>query len=200
MEFMELSINDLQQQSLKLARLIERQFQPDVIVFIAKGSFLIGYEMSHYFRVPLVECFAERQGETMKKWLQPLLTLLPLNIKLLLRKKEVSLNLHNKHVLRHVFIAKGLAHLTAANRILIVDDSVDTGHTARQVHDYLVNQFPHKTIHFGALNVFQKSKKIMPVHYNLYEDVVLIGPWSKDSQHYRSFKQQYENLKQLEGF
>ena len=77
MKYIELSIPELEVSSRDLAKKVASEFQPEVVVFIAKGSFLIGQEISNYFNVPLVECFAVREGNKLKELGSPILKILP---------------------------------------------------------------------------------------------------------------------------
>ena len=53
MELVELSLKSLEEVSLKLAKKINEDFDYDLVIFIAKGSYLIGKTIADYKNVPL---------------------------------------------------------------------------------------------------------------------------------------------------
>lgn len=193
MKYIELSIKDLEKQSIKLAKKVSEEFQPDVIVFIAKGSFLIGYELSKFFNIPLVECFAVRKGNTFKEILRPVFKVIPKSFKKYLREKEIKSGVHKKESARNVFVDKGKDVLNNPKKVLIVDDSVDSGNTAREVYYFLQNNYQNKELRFAALNYFDESKSVFKVDYSLTENTIMSGPWSKDSKEYAEFVKRYNN-------
>ncbi|MFC0296528.1 phosphoribosyltransferase [Geobacillus jurassicus] len=195
MRYLELSIKDTEEASKQLAQKISQDFKPDVVVFIAKGSYIIGDVISKYFEVPLIEIHAVREGNKLKNLVSPVLKLIPKSVKNYLRKKELQSGVHNKNSERRVYLEKGKDKLQDAENILVVDDSVDTGHTAKQVCEYIIRNFGEKTMRFASLNVFAESERIFRVHYSLYKNCIMIGPWSKDSEYYCEFIMRYEQWK-----
>lgn len=197
MRYIELSIGELEERSKELAEIVAKDYQPDVIVFIAKGSFLIGVEISKYFKAPLVECFAVRKGNDFKKILAPILRILPSKIKAYLRSRELKSGLHSMHKERDVYIQNQLDIIKNSKNILVVDDSVDTGNTVKKVVGYLRN-FNKENIKIATLNYFLKSESVYQVDYSLYSDCIMVGPWSKDSKYYKEFIRRYKEV-QSEG-
>ncbi|MEH7444005.1 phosphoribosyltransferase [Bacillus sp. JJ1122] len=170
---------------------MDRNFRPEVVVFIAKGSFIIGDTISKYFNVPLIEVYAVREGNKLKELISPLLKIIPKNLKNHLRKRELQSGIHNNNSNRKVYFAKEQEILDKVSNILIVDDSIDTGHTAKQVYDFLLSNFGDKTVKFACLNYFEMSKKVFSGDFTLYKNHIIIGPWSKDSKYYHDFKKRY---------
>lgn len=195
MQYIELSIEELKDQSKELAKLISVDFQPDVVVFIAKGSFLIGYEMSNFFNTPLVECFAVRKGNKFKQYVSPILKCFPKKLKKYLRERELQSGLHSFSSDRHVYISNQKNAIENATNILVVDDSVDTGYTVKEVIHYLTNNFSKGNIKVAALNYFDQSVAIFQIDYFLYTNCMLQGPWSKDSKYYKEFISRYKLAK-----
>jgi hypoxanthine phosphoribosyltransferase len=200
MRYLELSIKDTEEVSKQLAQKISQDFKPDVVVFIAKGAYIIGDVISKYFDVPLIEIHAVREGNTLKNLVSPILKLIPKGIKIYLRKKELQLGVHNKISDRRVYLEKGKDKLEGAVNVLVVDDSVDTGHTAKQVCDYILRHYENKIVRFASLNYFEESEKVFKVNYSLYKNHIMIGPWSKDSEYYTEFISQYKIAKQKGEF
>ena len=61
-----LSLNDLQKRSYELADLVKETYEPDLIIFIAKGGYLIGKHLGDRLGVPIVPVYAERQASGLK--------------------------------------------------------------------------------------------------------------------------------------
>jgi hypoxanthine phosphoribosyltransferase len=200
MKYIELSIKNTIEESNKLALKVNEEFQPDVIVFIAKGSYLIGETISEFFQVPLVEIFAVREGNKLKDAISPILKIIPKNIKNYLRKKELESGIHSKKPERNIYLEKGSEILGKSGNILIVDDSVDTGYTARQVCEYISENYSNTVIRFASLNYFKESEKIFKVDFNNFENHAMNGPWSKDSSYYKEFVKMYALAKQRGDF
>lgn len=196
MNYVELSIKETELRSNELAKKVSKQFKPDIVIFIAKGSFIIGEEVANFFKIPLIEIHASRKANKMKEIISPLLKIIPKRIKIYLRKKELNSGMHNKDLNRNVYIEDAsMTLLMNAKNILIVDDSVDTGHTAKQVYRYVTQLSTEKIVKFASLNSFKESTKVFSVHWNIYTDYMMNGPWSKDSKEYNIFLKRYNQWK-----
>lgn len=196
MNYIELSIKSSEEESKKLAENISTTFKPDIVVFIAKGSFIIGYVISKYFNVPLIEIFAVRKGGKIKSIISPIFKYIPKGVKQILRKREMESGIHNKNKDRKVFMDSRYEKLLDnASNILIVDDSVDTGNTALEVYEYVANIANKDNIKFAALNYFDESKDVFKVDYSLYINHMLSGPWSIDSKEHKRFIRMYQEWK-----
>jgi len=191
MEYIELSLENLAKVSREFAEKVAADYQPDLVVFIAKGGYIIGRSFSAYFACPLVSVTASRQGGRFKEWLHPLLRLLPEPVKLYLRKREVASTFHQRQSER-LIVQNFLPERFAAKRILLLDDSVDTGATAQAAWRAMAKLYPSAHVKFAALNVFSKSGAVFAVDYYLYRDTILKLPGSVDSREYKEFLRLYE--------
>ena len=70
---------------------------------------------------------------------------------------------------------------------MIVDDSVDTGHSLKAVKETVIKQYPHATVKLAALNVWKQSGSVIQCDYFKYTDTILRTPMSKDSKEYKTF-------------
>ena len=104
MEFIELSIEDLKETTKKLYNKVNKNYKYDLVIFVARGSYLIGEELAHLNEVPLLEIKATRKGGKLKKIVSPLLVILPSNLKIFLRKKEIKSNYHKTNSERQIEI------------------------------------------------------------------------------------------------
>lgn len=193
-ELLNLSMDDVRVLSLKLAEQITEK--PDLVVFVAKGSFMIGQIISDYFDVPLLEAKAARNGNNLKDIAKPILKLLPPKIKLWLRRTEIKSNYHDQNIQRSVEISDpNCLCKRSFCSILLVDDSVDTGNTILSVKDALTDKFPQARINIASLFVFSKSKECVTVNNFIFEDTIFSGPWSNDSKEHKEYLDSYYKMK-----
>lgn len=191
MKYLELSEESTREESRKLAFKIEKNFKPEIVIFVAKGSYYIGDEIAKYFNIPLIEIRAERQKGKLKQVVAPLLKIIPSFIKKILREFEVKSNTHKKNSKRKVILEeKYLKELLKYKKVLLVDDSIDTGNTIKQIIEYLKKY--NLEIKIAGLNIFSMSEEVIKIDYYNYKDTLLNGPWSNDSKYYKEFIKKYE--------
>ena len=94
MDYIELSLNDLKEKSVELANQIKIDYEPDLIIYIAKGGYLIGKYISESLNVMLIPVYAERRTNGFKSVVSPLLQVLPNRIKLFFRRLELKSGVH----------------------------------------------------------------------------------------------------------
>ena len=87
--YLELSIENVRDKCRELNKKID--FDYDLVIFIAKGSYIIGQELANISNVPLLEIFATRKGGKLKKILK--LDLL-IKVEMLLVRISKQLILH----------------------------------------------------------------------------------------------------------
>lgn len=193
MNYVELSLEELKNESKSFAERIKAVYMPDIIVYIAKGGFIIGKVFQNVFDVPLVGVDAVRQENKVKEALSSLLKRLPKSVLIFLRKIEVISGVHEKNEERNVKIHQSVSEVERdlIKKILIVDDSVDTGNSVKAVADEMEQLFPGAEIRIAALVVWDKSKGKINTDYFIYENSLLRSPMSKDSKEYKQFLEIY---------
>ncbi|MBQ7140955.1 MAG: phosphoribosyltransferase [Bacilli bacterium] len=195
MNYLELSNEMVKKESKKLYKLINNdKYNYDLVIFVARGSLPIAMELSKLKKVPLLEIKATRKGNKIKKILSPFIKLIPKKLKILLRNKEVSSNVHEKNIERNVTYNENIwkKHIKCQS-ILIVDDSVDTGYSIKACKEEIEKFFPNSNIKIAAFNYFEKSSKNIKVDWFIYKDTMLNGPWSNDSKYHKEFVDNYNN-------
>jgi hypoxanthine phosphoribosyltransferase len=175
--------------SKELAQRVEESgFIPDHVIYIESAGILIGNVIAEYFGVVGTGIKISRSGNQTKDKLTNLLSILPDNIKLILRRIELKSGIHNRNRIRELQIPHGF-NIDECN-ILIVDDSVDTGYTMKTMAEYLMKNAKGKqqSIKIASLNMFSSSSKVINTDFYLFRDHILIGPWSKDNPQYNQYK------------
>ena len=190
MNTLDINFNRLNDECMKLYKKIKNTYDYDLVVFIAKGSYLIGKEIAELNNVPLIEIRAERKGNKLKTLLKPVLKIIPKRILNVLREKEMKSVVHVKHVDRNVsYDEKKYSNFKDKKRILLIDDSADSGNSLILCVDSLKKYFTNSEIKTCTLNVMNHSEFI-PDYY-LYKNTIIRGPWSSDSVENRKFLNEY---------
>lgn len=196
MDCIELSIKKLDEVCCNFAHEIKKEYHPDMVIYLAKGAYLIGKSMSDVFGVPLIAVGSTRDGNELKEKLALLLGVLPRWLCNFLRRIELKSNVHGHKKERHIKFLDNVAFLNIQNsnlKILLVDDSVDTGSSILAAKKLIKSNFSNYVIRVAALNVMSQSRENVKVDYYLYTDKMLRTPMSKDSREYRKFLEMYSN-------
>lgn len=195
MKYIELSRKDIEEQCKDWAKEIQKSYQPDLIVYVAKAGYLIGREMKDVFNVPLVGISATREGNVLKEVVGPIVSRLPNFVRNILISLELKSDTHSKNAERKIHYHEELEKMKSSNiqSILVVDDSVDTGHSMKQVVDAIHSLFGDVEIKIAGLNVWDKSRSIIDSDFALYKNTVIKTPMSKDSKEYKDFMKIYNS-------
>lgn len=193
MNYLELSAENAKKETIKLAEIIGKDFTPDSVIFISKGAYQIGLDLGNYFNVPVLEIFAERKANKLKSMLSPILKIIPSKIKFFLRKYEVKIGIHKNNTDRDVHWGYVPPEYQNINfeKILLVDDSCDTGNSFIQCIQEIHNKYLNAEIKTAAINVFSSSFDVINTDYYLHKDCTISGPWSKDSKENKEFVKHY---------
>ena len=195
MDYIELSLNDLKEKTVELANQIKIDYEPDLIIYIAKGGYLIGKYISESLNVMLIPVYAERRTNGFKSVVSPLLQVLPNRIKLFFRRLELKSGVHAVVKKRDVhFKSEDLESLGKVKKILLVDDSVDTGSSVLSIIEEMGKlKISVEEIRVAALNVWGKSTSVVKVAYWIFRDTIIITPMSNDSRYHNDFLELYNN-------
>lgn len=202
MKYTELSRKDIENDCFKWAMDIKKSYQPDLIIYVAKAGYLIGREMNRVFDVPLVGISASREGNGLKEIFGPIVSVMPNFIRNFLISVELKSDTHSKNTERKIHMHEGLEMLDKEkfHHILIVDDSVDTGHSMKQVVNVISSMFVNAEIKTAGLNVWDKSMSIIDTDFALYRNTVIKTPMSKDSKEYKDFMKTYNKETNYEKY
>lgn len=195
MKFIEMNIDELNSASVDLCKLIGPDYHPDFVAYLARGGYLIGLNVAHYFDCPVVELDKHRSTPIDKN--SSLLCRLPFWLRHIMR--EVELALRNVHSNASEVATVSPAVITGryplpqnASEILVVDDSIDSGASVIAARKALEACFPDSRIKVAVLNSFIQSSEDVSFDWSLYKNVLLSTPASADSPCYGEFCKLYE--------
>jgi len=194
MNYIELSKEDAHNETIRLAKKIQADFSPDLVVFVATGAYQIGMDLGDFFHVPVMEIFAKRKSNKLKQFISPFLKCIPSGLKKRLRAFEIKSDVHASHSDRNVYwgrIPVGIAEKEFKN-IILADDACDTGNTFKQCVEIIKCTYPQASIKAAAINVFSDSFSVFHTDFYLYKDYMISGPWSNDSAGHSLFLKEYE--------
>lgn len=194
MKYTKLSLTELKEISRRWAVDIFKSYQPDMVVYVAKAGFIIGNEIARTLHVELIGVETVREkGNRLKAVIAPLVRVLPDWIRNVLIFFELKSGIHkrnNKRIIRFIDKKKIIWSKTI-RKILVVDDSVDTGTSILAVINALKKEYENAEIRVAGLNVWDKSEELVKVDYCLYRNTIIKSPMSKDSEEYGNFIQEY---------
>lgn len=194
MNYLELSIKNVEDKCNELYKKIINEYNYDLVIFIAKGSYIIGKNLSIMNNVPLLEIYASRKGGKLKKIIKPLFKFIPKKILIKLRSKEMKSSYHENNDERSVFFdEKMFSKYINCKKILLVDDSIDSGNSMILTKKEIQAFFKNSELKLAVFNVMKKS--MIRADYFLYEDMMICGPWSNDSKENRKHDKMYKEWK-----
>lgn len=194
MKYIDLSMENLKNISVCAAKEIAEKNRIDLVVYIAQAGFPVAFYMNTVFQCRLLGIKAVRKGDRMKSILGKTLAYAPKSCKNFLRSIELKLRVHKRHPQRCVAFHTSVQELdqTSSYSVLVVDDSVDTGNSMKQVVETVAQTFPNAEIITYAVNVFDESRALIKVDYFTFQNSVIRTPMSKDSKEYGVFCEMYQ--------
>ncbi|MCQ2538622.1 MAG: phosphoribosyltransferase [Lachnospiraceae bacterium] len=200
MEYKEMTAAEVKKCCRSLSEeILQTGYNPDLVVFIAKGAFQIGKIISENFDCPMVEINCSRKGSKLKNALSPFFKLIPSGLKAMLREKEMN-NLSKKADSERTaeYDVVSWSKHDSAKRILLVDDSIDSGYSMRAAYDCVKEYFAGAEVRIAVINEFEGSEKVISSDYCLLQNTLISGPWSADSKEHKRFIARYEEWKKQE--
>lgn len=172
----------------ELAHLVQGSFAPDLVVGIATGGIVVGEKVAQRLNTPLATITRQRAGTRAKDLFRFsfFLPLLPYCVSNHLRVYEVRRAEARFRRGRRVFTSRPVvisdqeaSLIGCANRILVVDDSVDSGATfndcLRRVRD--IN--PAAELRTAAITSTFQEPAFVP-DYLVMKHTLIRFPWAKD--------------------
>lgn len=196
MKFLELSSKRLNRDLEEIFNDMENtNYRPELVIFLGKGGLYIGEFFSNKFNCRMEEILVQRQEPSLKKIVKPLLSYLPKYLLKFMRNFEINSNYHVKNENRIVNFNMDKNHLKDYSKILLVDDSIDSGFSMDIAKKKISELNNNAEIKIAALNIFDTSKSVIDTDFYLYNNTALMGPWSLDSEEYKMFLLDYKRWK-----
>lgn len=173
---------------------ISKTFVPDLIVYIAKSGFLFAKPMSEVLKCPMVDITANRPSNKGKDRAKKIIEHLPEKAVMFMLKSSFMYLFHEIKKEREICITPRYIVEVAKEhkRILVVDDSVDTGHTLYGVVKQVKADFPEAEIKTAGYSVIDYSRKRIDVDYYRYENAIILTATSRKSSEYGEFLHLYD--------
>lgn len=195
MVFLELNIDKLRESTLSLCGMIPPDFKPDFVAYLARGGYLIGCDAARFFGCPLVELDKHRTEYVKKE--TSLLWRLPRWAKHALREAERHFrsNYSDDKGFRDIqpaVLTKRYPLPAKASKILLVDDSIDSGASVVAGRSALMSLFPEAEVRVAALNTFIQPSNRVSFDWVLFKNTLLSTPSSADSPFHEEFCRLYD--------
>lgn len=184
---------DFNESCVLLASKVNLIYQPQIIVGIATGGQYVAQILSREMNIPLVIVKKQRPMTRVKNKirLDVILKKIPYAVTNLLRVLETKFNeymyeknkLHMPHNNTPVeWVTGDFTRLREYRKILIVDDSIDSGNTLSIVKDFIArNMDDDVEVKTAVLNQTFKNPLIKP-DFLLDANVIYRFPWSNDTK------------------
>ncbi|MBH1928443.1 phosphoribosyltransferase [Serratia rubidaea] len=181
--------SDFDNLCFQLADKVSSEYSPDLIVGVATGGEFVAKKIAERLNVPTLIIKRQRNATKYKSKfkISKLLPLLPRVVNDKLRIVEIKYNewMFNKkgRIISpgNVIFKEGdVEQLARSKKIILVDDSVDSGGTFVDCLKFLNNHCEQgTTIKTAALNVTFSDPVVKP-DFCMYEEILLRCPWAND--------------------
>ena len=179
------------------AREIRESYLPDAIVFVAKSGFLFAETMADELGVPMADISASRPGNDNKDKISKAVPKLPRWFLAFALRSKSQIKFNKANSDRCVIVSDRLKELSYGNpkRILLVDDSVDTGWTIIKVKEEIARLNPGAQIKVAGYCVLDESEGMVKTDYYRYRNMIVITSTSRYSSEYKDFVAGFEKWK-----
>jgi hypoxanthine phosphoribosyltransferase len=165
-------------------------FQPDCLVYLETGARLLAVEFCNYFDVGGLALTIQRKSMGLKGRLAWFLACLPKAARDALRRLE-GLSTCKRPQSRRTLVTFPTVDLSN-KRVLIVDDAVDTGTSARMARDWAAGMGARpQDIKIAAVTSTTSLANDL-VDYCLYREMCRF-PWSSDSEELPRYRQIFQH-------
>ena len=187
------------EQDCKLwAEQIRKEYKPDIVLFIAKSGYIFGSVLSNEFDCPLIYVTVSRPNNKKMDVIKRFFPKVPRNFLSYYLKKKVSNKNYPQKTER--FIQKNnsldVLHTDQYSKVLIIDDSVDTGWTLNKVIDMLRNEGYEGMIKTASYCVLSQAVERTNIDFYRFMDRIVVTATSRYSSEYNMFLSDYEKWKQ----
>lgn len=157
-------------------------YSPDLIVGIATGGVEVADRICR--EIPHCQVNCHRVSSEIKSnhdGIFKVIRRLPMCVRNLLRMAEALLLRKNSASVEPYIPVESLVKIEKSNRVLLVDDAIDSGHTMQQVLSTIKEVKGKRDVKTAVITVTTKKPLVTP-DYSIYNDLTLIRfPWAKDA-------------------
>ena len=188
---------EVQDDCRKWAEEIGQEYEPDAIVFIAKSGFLFAEAMAEKLQVPMADVSAGRPGNDGKDIIARIVPKMPRFLLALALSSKAQICYNRENSERNVVVSERLRKLCdrRPKRVLVVDDSIDTGWTVLKVKEELARMMSDAEIRIAGYCVLTSSEDMVRADYFRYKNRIVVTATSRYSAEYRFFLDEFEEWK-----
>ncbi len=193
--------SDIEEDTRQWAKEIEMTYKPDLIIFIAKSGFLFAKPLADFFCCDMVDIQVSRLSNKRMDILKKLIPAIPNGFLAFYLKYKVSRKNYMDNNTRDVITNPRFDNcdFNKYERIMIVDDSVDTGWSLLKVTNLLDEKGQKSKYKVASYCVLEMALKNVSVDYYRYIDKIVITATSRYSREYQDFVDAYEKWKEYKN-
>lgn len=190
-----MSREDVERDCIEWAKEIAAAYQPDLLIFIAKSGFLFARPMASIFHCRIAEIAASRPQSETKDRAAHIIRHIPEKIILAMLSSPLAYRFHERKGERKVKVSGGFLREAGKphQRILLVDDSVDTGWTIYHVEKIIRDYFPQTELKTASYALIEDSRKRIEVDFYRHKNKIILTATSRKSKQYAGFLRDYED-------
>ncbi len=190
----DISLEHIKEYSHRLAhKVCNSGWIPDHILYVERAGLFIGHVVSRYFDCSISGIYCGRSGNSIKSKMKIVLRLLPRAVTHLMREIEIKSNIHSIKEERKVYIEN--LYPPQGKNLLIVDDAIDTGYSAKEILSFLLSSgYLKEQIKIAVLTNTYKNSECW-AEISLFDQMKFAFPWSYDSREYSRAWKLYDEYK-----
>ncbi len=181
--------SEIQKDCREWAREIAESFYPEIVIFVANSGYLYAKPIADALGAKLGYVKAVRSGDSAKNKLTPVMKLVPKAIINWIICSPLKFYYHSRKKDRNVIVPDSLKRISSEEigKILIVDDSVDTGYTMKQVLERIKELFPGAVVKTASYVVSDFSKRNFEIDYCRFRNKMFLTATSRKSTEYEDY-------------
>lgn len=183
------------------ARRIGESYAPDLVVFLAKSGYLFARPIADELGLPLAEVSVSRPDNGMKDAIRRRTPWLPRWLLALALGSGAGYKAHEEHPNREMVVSERLRalELSRFHKLLVVDDSIDTGWSMLRVLEYLKGRAPESEVRVAGYCVIDMSEARVTCDYSRYRNTIVVTATSRFSPEYQGFLDEYSDWRGRAG-
>ena len=190
----EINLDQIGEYSLNLAqKVFNSGWRPNHILYVERAGLFIGHAFARFFDCSISGIHCRRIGDSFKTRMQFVLGMFPRVLTRWLREIEIKSNIHSIFDDRRVYIES--LYPPKDKSLLIVDDAIDTGYSAKAVLCFLFGKgYSKDNLKMAVLTNTYKDPEYH-AHFSVFDQAKFVFPWSPDSREYSQAWKLYHEYK-----